>query len=168
MQSEKNSTACTSHNLQTTAGPTNVSVLRTAWKLRGGAATRHHGRRGGRIKGERERDTDRRGREERQGEKETRYILYDSVIAFPRTNIAPVERTQENVDVNRRAPLFLILFLSPNLFLPLAISRSLPLRSFFDRRRFVKRSLSLFASRLLLARARFLDSPDPANLRHRL
>lgn len=29
----------------------------------------------------------------RGGEKETRYILYDSVIAFPRTNIAPAERT---------------------------------------------------------------------------
>lgn len=39
-------------------------------------------------------------------EKETRYILYDSVIAFPRTNIAPAERTQENVDVNR-CPFFL-------------------------------------------------------------
>lgn len=39
MQSEKNSTACTSHNLQT-VGP-NVSILRMAWKLRGGAAMCH-------------------------------------------------------------------------------------------------------------------------------
>ena len=126
MQSEKNSTACTSHNLQTTAGP-NVSVLRTAWKLRGGAATRHHGRREGEgIRGEREREreTDRRGKEERQGEKETRYILYDSVIAFPRTNIAPVERTQENVDVNRRPSLSSSISLSQ----PIPPSRNL---SFF-------------------------------------
>lgn len=106
---KKNSTACTSHNLQTTAGP-NVSVLRTAWKLRGGAATRHDGRR--EVGEERKRETE-TSEEERRGEggKETRYILYDSVIAFPRTNIAPAERTQENVDVNRR-PLPLPLFLS--------------------------------------------------------
>lgn len=54
----------------------------------------------------RERERKKRHRQARKkdgrGEKETRYILYDSVIAFPRTNIAPAERTQENVDVNRR------------------------------------------------------------------
>lgn len=138
MQSEKNSTACTSHNLQTTAGP-NVSVLRTAWKLRGGAATHHDGRRevGGKREKERERHRHRRGR--KTGEKETRYILYDSVIAFPRTNIAPAERTQENVDVNRRSLLLsLCLSLPPSVPAPRNLSCSLPLRSFFGRRRFSK------------------------------
>lgn len=134
MQSEKNSTACTSHNLQTTAGP-NVSVLRTAWKLRGGAATHHDGRR--EVGGKRERNRHRRGR--KTGEKETRYILYDSVIAFPRTNIAPAERTQENVDVNRRSLLLsLCLSLPPSVPAPRNLSCSLPLRSFFGRRRFSK------------------------------
>lgn len=37
-------------------------------------------------------------------EKEARYILYDSVIAFPRTNIALAEQAQENVGVNRSSP----------------------------------------------------------------
>lgn len=145
---KKNSTACTSHNLQTTAGP-NVSVLRTAWKLRGGAATRHDGRKEVGEERKRETERDRRGRKTR-GKKETRYILYDSVIAFPRTNIAPAERTQENVDVNRR---------------PLPLPLSLPIppprnRSFFTasgflwEKTFVKRSPPFHA----------FGTPDPVNL----
>lgn len=39
-------------------------------------------------------------------EKEASYILYDSVIAFPRTNIALAERAQENVGVNRSSPFY--------------------------------------------------------------
>jgi len=48
----------------------NVSVLWTAWKLRGGAATCYDGRRRGMVRGgkeERERDTDQQGR--KTGEK---------------------------------------------------------------------------------------------------
>lgn len=121
MQSEKNSTACTSHNLQTTVEP-NVSVLWTAWKLRGGAATCHDGRGRGRGEGKREKEiqTNEEERNGGRGKKETRYILYDSVIAFPRTNIAPAERTQENVDVNRRRLLF-------SASLSLSLARSIPL-----------------------------------------
>lgn len=46
-------------------------------------------------------------RGEAKEEKEARYILYDSVIAFPRTNIALAERAQENVRVNRGSFLLL-------------------------------------------------------------
>jgi hypothetical protein len=125
-------------------------------------ATRHDGGRG--EAGERERTSG----EERRREKETRYILYDSVIAFPRTNIAPAERTQENVDVNRR-PLLLSAFLSLSLGHPIPPPRNL---SFFTasvllwEKTFVKRFLRL-SSRSPVPRASTLfDSPNPANLRH--
>lgn len=139
MQSEKNSTACTSHNLQTTARP-NVSVLRS-WKLRGGAATPRSMTESGR-EGVGGRDGGRKGGEE----KETRYILYDSVIAFPRTNIArrPSGRKKTSALI-----VALSISLPRELYLaPLSprATPSQPLRNFSGRRqeRFAKRSLPLF------------------------
>lgn len=54
---------------------------------------------------ERERDGSAGGGGDEE-EKEASYILYDSVIAFPRTNIALAERAQENVGVNRSSPFY--------------------------------------------------------------
>lgn len=83
-----------SHNLRATARP-NVSVPRLPWKSRG---VPQKGR-------ERERDGSAGGGRDEE-EKEASYILYDSVIAFPRTNIALAERAQENVGVNRSSPFY--------------------------------------------------------------
>lgn len=106
-----------SHNLRSTA-TSNVSVLRLAWKSRGGASTEQSKkRRSGAVRCDAVwREVPRRGRDgggdggaggggDRE-EKEASYILYDSVIAFPRTNIALAERAQENVGVNRSSPFY--------------------------------------------------------------
>lgn len=118
----------------------------------------------GEGEGERESERDRQARKKYRGEKETRYILYDSVIAFPRTNIAPAERTQENVDVNRRPLLLSTFFLCHPIPPPCFLSSFFTASKFLWEKTFVKYSPPLFASRccdLFLANALF-DSPNPA------
>lgn len=182
----KNSTACTSHNLRTTASP-NVSVPRLAWKLRGGAA-RHDIKQRGRTRqeegkeGGRGRRTERRRRWWKRGngrwrEKETRYILYDSVIAFPRTNTAsrPSGRKKTSTLIVALSfflylrPFFLTLF--PFLSRPCNPSSFFTVTEFLRGGMFVKRSLWFFAFhveyRVSVPSFRILSNPlflDPASI----
>lgn len=118
------------------------------------AALHDGGREGGRERGRRR--TERWGSRAGGEEKETRYILYDSVIAFPRTNIArrPSGRKKTSaliVALSTPSPRFTSLARSLPRFStsPRANPRSSPPRNFSGREgerreRFAKRSLPLF------------------------